>query len=529
VEQTLSEVRTARKRNAWLPNRMFDPASNPFAVQNLLDRTAPPFVEQRDQIPEAIFGVDPLAGGRIAAGFARDHSLDLPEDDFALDEVIAEPFSADDDLPAPGFAAEAASEIGTDFNPEHDVPLTTVARGFEADTDADANTDADTNSAALPTDEVVAGQAQQPASEIEAFAAATDAMVAEISAADPVSELANPSLAAPSDEDDTDADSDAAASDTAASDTAASDTAAPVHAEAGTQAAEDDWVKHTDTPAKLTTEPHLLPETLSAQATELLEDALLDNEAVAQKIEAARTQAYAEGLEAGRNEGREAERPVAHQQGYDEGMAAGLEQGRAETQTDEQKRQQAEHEAKLAQLQSVIEQLQQLAYNPDALFEPMKKFTVHLAEQLVRGELMQSPQAISRLVDNALRELNAAGDKAVIIHLHPEDLELYRPTVAKYTDSLILRPDNLLERGSVRVSLDGSVVEDLMQRRVEGVKKSLAQAPTPNWRTGGNRLSDRLSDRIQTGQPVDDVTIVDKPEAIADKTLETAAPSDGHA
>lgn len=525
----MSEVRTARKRNAWLPNRMFDPASNPFAVQNLLDRTAPPFVEQRDQIPEAIFGVDPLAGGRIAAGFARDHSLDLPEDDFALDEVIAEPFSADDDLPAPGFAAEAASEIGTDFNPEHDVPLTTVARGFEADTDADANTDADTNSAALPTDEVVAGQAQQPASEIEAFAAATDAMVAEISAADPVSELANPSLAAPSDEDDTDADSDAAASDTAASDTAASDTAAPVHAEAGTQAAEDDWVKHTDTPAKLTTEPHLLPETLSAQATELLEDALLDNEAVAQKIEAARTQAYAEGLEAGRNEGREAERPVAHQQGYDEGMAAGLEQGRAETQTDEQKRQQAEHEAKLAQLQSVIEQLQQLAYNPDALFEPMKKFTVHLAEQLVRGELMQSPQAISRLVDNALRELNAAGDKAVIIHLHPEDLELYRPTVAKYTDSLILRPDNLLERGSVRVSLDGSVVEDLMQRRVEGVKKSLAQAPTPNWRTGGNRLSDRLSDRIQTGQPVDDVTIVDKPEAIADKTLETAAPSDGHA
>jgi flagellar assembly protein FliH len=470
-----------------------------------------------------------LAGGRIAGGFARDHSLDLPEDDFALDEVIAEPFLADDDLPAPGFAAEAASEIGTDFNPEHDVPLTTVARGFEADANTDADTDVDANSAALPTDVVVAGQAQQPASEIEAFAAATDAMVAEISAADPVSELANPSLAAPSDEDDTDADSDAAASDTAASDTAASDTAAPVHAEAGTQAAEDDWVKHTDTPAKLTTEPHLLPETLSAQATELLEDALLDNEAVAQKIEAARTQAYAEGLEAGRNEGREAERPVAHQQGYDEGMAAGLEQGRAETQTDEQKRQQAEHEAKLAQLQSVIEQLQQLAYNPDALFEPMKKFTVHLAEQLVRGELMQSPQAISRLVDNALRELNAAGDKAVIIHLHPEDLELYRPTVAKYTDSLILRPDNLLERGSVRVSLDGSVVEDLMQRRVEGVKKSLAQAPTPNWRTGGNRLSDRLSDRIQTGQPVDDVTIVDKPEAIADKTLETAAPSDGHA
>jgi hypothetical protein len=129
--------------------------------------------------------------------------------------------------------------------------------------------------------------------------------------------------------------------------------------------------------------------------------------------------------------------------------------------------------------------------------------------------------------------VNAAGDKAVIIHLHPEDLEAYRPTVEKYADSLILRPDNLLERGSVRVSLDGSVVEDLMQRRVEGVKKSIAAAPTPSWRTGGNRLSDRpsdrLSDRLQTDQPVDDITIVEKPESATDKTLETAAPSDGHA
>jgi hypothetical protein len=121
--------------------------------------------------------------------------------------------------------------------------------------------------------------------------------------------------------------------------------------------------------------------------------------------------------------------------------------------------------------------------------------------------------------------LNSSGDKPVVIHLHADDLEAYRPTVEKYADSLILRPDNSLERGSVRVSLDGSVVEDLMQRRVEGVKKSIAQAPAPSWRTGGNRLSDRL----QTVQPVDDVTVVDKPEQASDKVLETAAPSDDHA
>ncbi len=489
----MSEVRTARKRNEWLPNRMFDPTTNPFAVQNLLDRTAPPFVEQREELPEAMFGVDPLTGGYVAAGFQRDRSLDLPDEDFAIDEVIADPFVAEDAAPAPGFAAEAASETGTEFNPELDENLNVVSKGFEADADSETH----------PSDEALAEPAAT--SEVEAFAAATDAIVAEISSTDPASQLATDGLAASSDE---------------------ADRAVDIHAEASTQVtSEDGTVKHQEAASAIATEAHLLSETLSAQAAELLEDTLLDNEAVMQKLEAARAEAYAQGMEAGRNEGREAERPLAHQLGYDQGLAAGLEQGRAETQTDEQKRLQVEHQAKLDQLQSVIDQLQQLAYNPDTLFEPMKKLTVHLAEQLVRGELTQSPQAISRLVDNALRELNAAGDKPVVIHLHPEDLEAYRPTVEKYADSLILRPDNSLERGSVRVSLDGSVVEDLMQRRVEGVKKSIAQAPAPNWRTGGNRLSDRL----QTGQPVDDVTVVDKPEQTSDKVLETASPSDDHA
>jgi len=489
----LSEVRTARKRNEWLPNRMFDPTTNPFAVQNLLDRTAPPFVEQRDELPEAMFGVDPLTGGYVAAGFERDRSLDLPEEDFSIDEVIADPFVAEDAAPAPGFAPEAASETGTEFNPELDENLNVAAKGFEADADGEAH----------PSDQAVAKPAAT--SEVEEFAAATDAIVAEISSTNPASQLATDGLAAPSDE---------------------ADRAIDLEAEAGTQVtSEDGTVKHQEAASAIASEAHLLSETLSVQASEVLEDALLDNEAVMQKLEAARAEAYAQGVEAGRNEGREAERPLAHQLGYDQGLAAGLEQGRAETQTDEQKRLQAEHQTKLDQLQSIIDQLQQLAYNPDTLFEPMKKLTVHLAEQLVRGELTQSPQAISRLIDNALRELNAAGDKPVVIHLHAEDLEAYRPTVEKYADSLILRPDNSLERGSVRVSLDGSVVEDLMQRRIDGVKKSIAQAPAPSWRTGGNRLSDRL----QTGQPVDDVTVVDKPEQTSDKILETASPSDDHA
>jgi flagellar biosynthesis/type III secretory pathway protein FliH len=184
----------------------------------------------------------------------------------------------------------------------------------------------------------------------------------------------------------------------------------------------------------------------------------LDNEAVTQLIEAAREQA----------------RVDAHAAGFQEGLEAGLEQATSEMQ--------AKIDEKLAAMDLVMKGLHQLERDPDALFEPMKKLAMHLAQQLVRGELTQSGQVIARLVDNCLRELAASGEKAVIIHLHPDDLEQYKPLIAQFGDSIVCRPDGLLSRGSVRASLDGSVVEDMIERRVKGLTKSLAQPVASSWR-----------------------------------------------
>ena len=208
-------------------------------------------------------------------------------------------------------------------------------------------------------------------------------------------------------------------------------------------------------------------------------------------------ESFAALIEATRNQARAETRETA----YNEGLEAGRAQARAELQT--------EHDAQITQLKALQEALNKLSFDADALFEPVKKLTVHLAEQLVRGELVQSPQTISRLVDNSLRELNASGEKAVIVHLNHEDLEAYRPLVAQFGDSMILRPDSLLERGSVRVSLDGSVVEDLMQRRIDGLKKSLSQPAAPGWQAGGGRLSDRLNESQRGSQHIEDVTAVE--------------------
>lgn len=460
---------------------MFDPVSNPFAIQNLLDRHEPPFAPEPDERPEDAFGIDSLAGGAVIRAFEVNSDLQLPDEDFAVNTDVSGEFAADDTLPDSQFDAAEAADMYAAFTAGMDDELDTQPLATEAVATADAEAEAATSDASLVETETASADVM-PVAEAPA----------ELETAPDVIEAAQ----------------------------------ADEEVEAIAETPADAIVEAVSTESAAMAEPaaHAAPEMTAEPEPVTPAEPDLSGEAVTQMVEAARADAYAQGLDTGRGEGREAERPLAHKQGYDEGFAAGAAQAKAESQTEEQKRQQAAHQAKLDQLQAVIDNLQQLAYNPDAMFDPMKKLAVYLAEQLVRGELTQSPQAISRLVDNALRELNSSGDKAVIIHLNPEDLEAYRPTVANFADSLILRPDTKLERGSVRVSLDGSVVEDLMQRRADGLKKSLAQAPAPGWRAGGGSLASR----VQQGQAVDDVTIIDDKDKTT-KTLETAAPADDHA
>lgn len=169
----------------------------------------------------------------------------------------------------------------------------------------------------------------------------------------------------------------------------------------------------------------------------------------------------------------------------------------------------------------------------------------------MRGELSQSAQTISRLVDNCLRELAASGEKAVIVHLNPEDLEQYKPLIAPLGDSILLRPDATLMRGSVRTSLDGSVVEDLIERRVKGLQKSLAQPVAGSWRpsipnplvqrpqpqptatpshlVSQSPLAEQATDATEITEAIDDTSSVDMALADAVPTHSDAAATDSQA
>jgi flagellar biosynthesis/type III secretory pathway protein FliH len=206
----------------------------------------------------------------------------------------------------------------------------------------------------------------------------------------------------------------------------------------------------------------------------------LSNEAVTSLVEAAREEA------------RLAAHAEGHQQGYDAGYAQALTELKAEM------------DAKVAALQSIVDGIKELSTDADALFDPVKKLAVHLAEQLVRGELTQSGQVISRIVENCVREMSGSSEKTLIVHLNPDDLELYKPLAEQFGETISLRPNSTLQRGSVRVSLDGAVVEDLIERRVQALSKSLKEAAPSGWRSNansnasaGNSLAARMENRQQ--------------------------------
>ena len=472
----MSDPRPAPRRHEWMPNRMFDPATNPFAIQNLLKKEKKedtPFLLKRDERPVFDYSDDAMLK----------ESKIQPAVDFQFDELLDQPIMSspafhaevDGQFP-PDSLSEAASTKVDDSSSiraessEEIIEKNSLDSALDDSLNAPAPLDVDTadDHAAKANVDNAENLASAPDTDASDAAEVADAQTQVEAQAHDASPEQDASMQEPAQELVLDA-SDDGASDklTSEPDIAAADAASNEHHEliATEQSLEqnsnvveptDELISPEAEFEAALSQPLPEPEIITAPEPEVAPG--LNNEAVTELIEAAREEA----------------RVDAHAAGFQEGLEAGLEQAKAEMQ--------ASVDEKLAVIDQMVSGLQKLQRDPNTLFEPMKKLAMHLAEQLVRGELTQSAQVIARLVDNCLRELAASGEKAVIVHLNPEDLDQYKPLIAQFGDSLVLRPDALLPRGSVRASLDGSVVEDLIDRRVKGLSKALAQPVASSWR-----------------------------------------------
>ena len=148
------------------------------------------------------------------------------------------------------------------------------------------------------------------------------------------------------------------------------------------------------------------------------------------------------------------ERAMGRQQGMAEGRAAAS----------------VSAEQEILQLRAVLQGLQSSLTDTRRLFEPMQRLALHLAEQLVRGELEFSSRAIRRLIESALLEVDQK--LAFSVRLNPEDLQLLRTSLGE-DDAMHMAGDPGLSRGSVRVEMDDGVVEDLIENRLDTLARSL--------------------------------------------------------
>lgn len=155
---------------------------------------------------------------------------------------------------------------------------------------------------------------------------------------------------------------------------------------------------------------------------------------------------------------------AAQDEAYERGLQAGLAQARAELE--------AERARERELLRHLSIELRALGDDPQRYHEPLRRLALHLAEQLVRAELQLSGQAISQLVRQALDHLEQPADKAVV-SLHPSDLDRLKAMGPEALQGLELEVDAHLSPGSVRVRVHDTVVQDLIEHRLEALARPL--------------------------------------------------------
>jgi|TARA_B110000091_G_C13822252_1_gene481890 flagellar biosynthesis/type III secretory pathway protein FliH len=152
---------------------------------------------------------------------------------------------------------------------------------------------------------------------------------------------------------------------------------------------------------------------------------------------------------------------LAKQQAYEEGFTKG--------------RDESESKYSLAK-QNLIELTESICENQkngNEFFVPLKKLALHLAQQLVRGELNISGMAIDRLVKAALDDIDMNGGDSIVINLHPADLDNFKLNMDPAFAHLDVREDPQLSQGSVSVTIGDSAIEDLIENRLQALGDNL--------------------------------------------------------
>jgi flagellar biosynthesis/type III secretory pathway protein FliH len=103
---------------------------------------------------------------------------------------------------------------------------------------------------------------------------------------------------------------------------------------------------------------------------------------------------------------------------------------------------------------------------------PLRRLALHLADQLLRAEWQGSGQAVERLVQQALEGLGPRLSTPTVA-LHPQDLARLQAGMGSMPPDIEWLADASLRPGSLRVRLNDTVLEDLIEHRLEALARPL--------------------------------------------------------
>ena len=150
--------------------------------------------------------------------------------------------------------------------------------------------------------------------------------------------------------------------------------------------------------------------------------------------------------------------------------AKGLEEGERQA----REALQEEVDAKKAVLDSVTQQLNELLNDASKLYEPIKRLSMHLAEQIVLGELNTPTAWVERMIQRCLDEVHVPAQGLVVVELNARDKQRLETEDSKLLKSVRLEINDDIQPGSVRVLANGMVIEEFLSHRLAGLVRSLA-------------------------------------------------------
>ena len=169
-------------------------------------------------------------------------------------------------------------------------------------------------------------------------------------------------------------------------------------------------------------------------------------------------------------------REQAQKEGYDQGYAEGLAAG--------QKESEIQANAKIAQLESLVDALDRPFHQQELkVSEYLLSLVSTICSSILRRELSTDAERIRDTLDCALELLSGERGQVTLL-LHPDDMAAVSDTWADDLDELRVEPAPDVIRGGCRIHRNDSLVDATIETQLRNTIMDLARIPGPVGSSG---------------------------------------------